>query len=105
MRQLLGLAEFSMDSSHKIQMSVWWVFPDLKSGPLTEDLIPLAYRVAVYSKVEQTHCDITVIDAPLSDVVFVLSRPIIRDVISNIYSTDRIPILTKSQHILTLSNT
>ena len=38
------------------------VFSDLKSEPLLEDLILLAYGVAVYSEVEQTRCDITVID-------------------------------------------
>ena len=37
------------------------MFPGLRFGPLLEDLIPLAS--AVYSEVEQTCCDVPLIDS------------------------------------------
>ena len=39
------------------------MFPDLKSGSLSEDLILLASGVVVYSEVEQTRSGIPVIDS------------------------------------------
>ena len=37
--------------------------PDLKSRLHLEDVIPLASGVAVFSKVQQTYCDIPIIDS------------------------------------------
>ena len=39
------------------------MFPNLKSGPLLEDLILLASDVVVYREVEEPHFDIPVIDS------------------------------------------
>ena len=48
------------------------MFPDLKSRPFFEGLIPLAFDVAVFSEVEQICCDIPNID--FSDNVMSLSN-------------------------------
>ena len=56
--QPFGLEDYSC--SVKI---IQGVFPDLKSGPVLEDLIPLNSGAIIYSEGEESHCFIAVIES------------------------------------------